>query len=94
MSLKQHIADLMASGQRILEVIIPLPAAKEHPCKCCGGRGAIATITQFYRLDSDMTPVEKVRGGEVRGMSVMECPACKGCRGVDREAALNVSEVA
>ncbi|MGH1374582.1 MAG: hypothetical protein ACRBBW_21275 [Cellvibrionaceae bacterium] len=88
MSLKNHIVTAMDHGQRLLETITPLPAAKEYPCGCCGGRGAVATIMQFYRFDRELTPVEKMRGGEVRAISAMRCPACQG-KGVDSEAMLN-----
>jgi len=88
MSFRQHIVDTMEHGMRLIETITPLPAAKDYPCKCCDGRGAIATITQYYRLDRDATAVEKKHGGEVRCVSAMRCPACNG-KGVDQMALMN-----
>jgi len=88
MSLQQHIVSQSEHGQRVLESVNPLPAAAEYPCPCCGGRGAVATITQYYRLDREVTPVLKRHGGEVRCVSVMKCKTCDG-RGVDQVALVN-----
>ena len=88
MSLKQHIFNQSEHGQRVIDTVNPLPAAADYPCQCCGGRGAVAIISQFYRLDRDATPVMKASGGEVRSFSAMKCPTCDG-RGVDRVALVN-----
>jgi len=88
MSLKSYIVSQSEHGQRVLDTVNPLPAAADFPCQCCGGRGAVATITQFYRLDREVTPVMKRHGGEVRSVSVMKCRTCEG-RGVDQVALLN-----